>query len=242
MTSRDYLRTLGERSASIFLLLLISGDLIFILLHFLNTFALSRPYHLYNISEDRSYAEIYQYLKFWWIAALLLLIAWKNREWRHIAWGAVFLYFLADDSLQIHERGGLFIGPSLSFFPTFGLRLQDLGELAVSSIAAIPLLIFLLFAYRGGSQVFRKISQDIVLLILPLVFFGVVVDMAHQAIKGGGQVDFILGIVEDGGEMLSVSLLAWYFFLLSVRTDLRECYLFDFVRMIFNRFVFGRKS
>ena len=235
MTARDCIKTLNERSASIFLFLLLSGDFIFIVLHFLDFFVLKSSHHLYSIEQDRGYSEIYQYLKFCWIVALLLLIAWKSKEWRYLTWGAVFMYFLADDSLQIHEQVGLLIGPNFSFFPTFGLRLQDLGELAVSATAATLLLLPLLFAYRGGPQVFRKTSQDIVLLILPLVFFGVVVDMAHIAIKGGPKVSFILGVIEDGGEMLSVSLLAWYFFLLSVRGDIRKCYLCDFVKTLFKQ-------
>ena len=178
---------------------------------------------------------MYQYLKFCWIVALLLLTAWKNREWRYLTWGTVFLYFLADDSLQIHEQVGLLIGPNFSFLPTFGLRLRDFGELAVSATAASLLLIPLLFAYRGSPQVFRKTSQDIVLLVLPLVFFGVVVDMAQVAIKGSWQVSFILEVIEDGGEMLSVSLLAWYFFLLSVRSDSSRSYVCDFVKTLFKQ-------
>lgn len=235
MTARDCIRTISERSASIFLLLLLVGDLSFILLHLLSSLLLNSTYHLLSIEKDGGYSEIYQYLKFCWIIALLLLIAWKNRAWHYVTWVFVFLYFLADDSLQIHEHIGELVAANFNFIPPFGLRLRDLGELLVSATAATLLSIPLILAYRGGSQVFRKVSQDIALLILLLGFFGVVVDMVHVAINMGGKVRSILGVIEDGGEMLSVSLLAWYFFLLSVRRDLNSCYLCDLVRMVLKR-------
>ena len=46
------------------------------------------------------------------------------------------------------------------------------------------------------------------------------------------------GIIENGDKMLSVSLLAWYFFLLSVRSDISRCYLCDVVKRLFKHFKF----
>jgi hypothetical protein len=233
MTTRECIKTLNDRSASIFLILLLGGDLIYIAMHCLNTFALTTPNSLLDIHKDGGFAEMYQYLKFIWIVGLLLLIAHKNRAWRYLVWVGVFVYLLVDDSSMIHERFGRLIAASLTFTPPLGLRLQDVGELTVSAIAGSILLIPIILAYRGGSQVFRKTSQDITLLILLLVFFGVVVDMVHMAINLGWTVGFIVGVIEDGGEMLSVSLLAWYVFLRSVRDDIDSCYFFDFVPIPF---------
>lgn len=97
--------------------------------------------------------------------------------------------------------------------PILGLRLQDFGELAVSASAGIILLLSLILAYANGSEMFRKISQDFALLLCGLIFFGVVVDVIHVAINLGGKVNFVLGVIEDAGEMLSVSLILWYAFL-----------------------------
>ncbi len=63
---------------------------------------------------------------------------------------------------------------------------------------------------------------------------GVVVDMIHIVVPLG-TVSFILGVVEDGGEMLVVSLILWYIFLLNVRGDNAGCYLCDFVRIVLTR-------
>ena len=58
------------------------------------------------------------------------------------------------------------------------------------------LLSLLTWFYLNGSQAFKKMSQDILLLILTLVFFGVGVDMAHMAIKLGWEVKLILGVID----------------------------------------------
>lgn len=228
-TTREGINFLSNRSALIFLILLLGGDLIYIAVHCINTFALNTPNSLLDIHKDGGFAEMYQYLKFIWIVGLLFLVARRNRAWRYLVWVGFFVYLLVDDSSMLHERLGRLIAANLNFLPPLGLRLQDIGELVVSAIAGILFLIPLVLAYRDGSQVFRKTSQDLTLLILLLIFFGVVVDMVHMAVNLGWTVGFILGVIEDGGEMLSVSLLAWYVFLLSVRDDTDNCYLCDFV-------------
>ena len=64
MTARYCIKTLNERSASIFLFLLLSGDFVFIVLHFLSFSVLKSPYRLYDIGQDGGYSEMYQYIKF----------------------------------------------------------------------------------------------------------------------------------------------------------------------------------
>jgi hypothetical protein len=137
--------------------------------------------------------------------------------------------------MKIHELAGQSIKAHFNFTPHFGLRLQDFGELAITATAGILLFLPLVWAYRKGTQIFRKISLDIGLLVLVLVFFGVVIDMMHQAVHLGYSVYFIIGFVEDGGEMLAVSLILWYIFLLNVRGTNADCYLCDFVRKVLTR-------
>ena len=190
---------------------------------------------LFNMERGRGYPEIYQYIKFFWVIVLLFNLSLKNRSLHYIPWVLLFTYFLLDDSMKIHGRAGYLISEHFNFTPFFGLQLQDYGELAISATAGIFLLLPLVWAYRKGTQIFRKISLDIGLLVLVLVFFGVVVDMMHAAVHLGNAVDFIMGLVEDGGEMLAVSLVLWYIFLLNVRGDNAGCYLCDFVRIVLTR-------
>ena len=235
ITAQECIKTLNERSASLFLALLICGDLAFVVLHFINGLTPIIVMPLRELGRDGGYPELYQYLKFLWIIILLIFVSLRNASLLYVAWAAVFAYFLLDDSFQIHERVGRYIAANLSLVPTLGLRLQDYGELAVSAAAGIILFLPLVWAYRKGSRMFRKISQDFALLISILIFFGVVVDMAHIAIRLGRTVDFVLGVIEDGGEMLSVSLILWYAFLMMVRDRDSGCYLCDCARIVLTR-------
>jgi len=234
-TTSECIRNINEHSALLFLILLLCADLAFIALHSINTLTPFLNNSLYSLERERSYPEMYQYLKWLWIIILLVYVSILRRSFSYIAWGLVFTYFLCDDALSIHERVGRHVAGSLTLTPPLGLRLQDLGELAVSAAAGMILLSLVIWACLHGSQAFKKMSQDMMLLVLALVFFGVVVDMAHISIELGRKVNFILGVIEDGGEMLVASLILWYVFLLSVRDENATSYLCDFVRVVLTR-------
>jgi hypothetical protein len=229
------LRNINEHSALLFLILLLFADLAFIVLHSIDILTPFLNNSLLPLGRERGYPEMYQYLKWFWIIILLGCLSISRRSFSYISWGLVFTYFFCDDALSIHERVGNHIAGNLTITPPLGLRLLDLGELAVSAAAGMILLSLVILAYLQGSQAFKKMSQDMLLLILALAFFGVVVDMAHTSIKLGGKVDFILGVIEDGGEMLVASLILWYVFLLSVRDGNATSYLCDFVRVVLTR-------
>ena len=252
MTIRGCLEELNERSATIFLILILCADLVFLGMHFITAifgdskwilesnlleriFVALLECELFNIERERGYAEMYQYIKFFWIIVLLFTLSLKNRSIHYIPWILLFTYLLLDDSIPIHGRAGQFFAENFNFVPFFGLRLQDYGQLAISATAGIFLFLPLVWAYRKGVQIFRKISLDIGLLFLILVFFGVVVDMLHSAVHLGNTVGFIIGFVEESGEMLAVSLVLWYVFLLNVRDTNTNCYLCDFVRILLIR-------
>ena len=69
-----------------------------------------------------------------------------------------------------------------------------------------------MIAYARGSELYRRITLDLGLLFGLLVFFGVGVDFLHSALTVGKRSDFAVGLIEDGGEMLAMSLLVWYSF------------------------------
>ena len=248
MTTRSCLEALNERSATIFLILLLCADLAFFGMHFIVAIIDDIKWviesdklkwilkgDLFNVARERGYPEIYQYIKFFWIIVLLFNLSLKNRSLHYIPWVLLFTYFLVDDSMKIHELAGDSIKAHFNFTPYFGLRMQDYGELAITATAGIFLFLPLVWAYRKGTQIFKNISLDIGLLVLVLVFFGVVIDMMHQAVHLGYSVYFIIGFVEDGGEMLAVSLILWYIFLLNVRGTNADCYLCDLVRNILTK-------
>jgi len=215
----EFIKNISENKAVLFLVLLLCADLAFIALHSIETLSPYIDSALYSLETEGGYPEIYQCLKWFWIIMLLAFVVVSRRSWSYASWGAVFTYFLVDDGLSIHERVGHFIAGKLSFNPPLGLRLQDIGELAVSAAAGMILLSLVIWVYRRGTQVFKKVSRDMLMMLLAFAVFSVFFDMAHIAIKWGWKMTFFLGVIEDGGEMLVASLILWYTFLLSVRDE-----------------------
>lgn len=224
------LKQMNEHSASLLLLLLITTDLVFILLHVINAITHLPNAFLFDITRDRGYGEMYQYIKFFWVIMLFAYIVKSTKCYSYIAWMLVFTYFLFDDSLKIHELFGQYIAKALNFNPPFNFRPQDLGELAASAIAGTFLLVSTVTAYLLGSPTFRKISVDMLLFVIALAFFGVFVDIAKHAFHIGRVLSFGFGIIEDGGEMVVVSLTLWYVILLAIRKGESDLFLYDLMR------------
>jgi hypothetical protein len=231
----QYIKNFNEQSATLFLALLLCADFMFIALHSISDLTPYLNNEFFYLGNDAGYPEFYQYIKWLWIIILLIHISKIRGSFRYVTWALVFTYFLFDDALRLHEIVGDFIERNLDLSPPFGLRLQDIGELVVSASVGMILLSFVTLAYLNGEEAFKKMSQDMLLLILALVFFGVGVDMAHVAIKLGWKVRFVLGVIEDGGEMVIASLILWYVFFFSARDANRSSYICDCIRIVLAR-------
>ncbi len=55
--------------------------------------------------------------------------------------------------------------------------------------------------------------------VLLLIFFAFILDMAHVALSLRGGIGFFMGVIEEGGELFSVSFLTWYLFHQNVQPD-----------------------
>ncbi|MBK5940722.1 hypothetical protein [Halochromatium roseum] len=201
-----------EKQSNRFLLLFLLADLVFILVHIGFKLGLvTSP--LFSIEEDLGYAEVYQYIKEYWIVLLLLTLAIGHGRFIYFAWSLLFAYLLFDDSLQIHERLGGYLANALQLLPILELRAQDLGELVVTLLFGTLLFAIIGIAYLYADHIARQASRHLFALVLFLALFGVFVDMLHSAIHWGEP--FWL-LIEDGGEMLIMSVIAWYVFQLGV--------------------------
>ncbi|MBD1858298.1 MULTISPECIES: hypothetical protein [Leptolyngbya] len=198
--------------------LLVLTDLGFILLHFLVFIYSSRQWsptsdvHFYSVERDRGMPEFFQYTKEFWCVLILGFIALRKRVLTYLSWMFLFLYLLLDDSLSIHENLGLYVGNQLGFTTLFGLRSADYGEILVSGVIGLCLLAGIGFAYRMGDQVFRKSSKVLIKSLLALVVFGIVTDTIH--IVTPDQFNKMIGLLEDGGEMLVMSAMTAFIFML----------------------------
>jgi hypothetical protein len=151
-------------------------------------------------------------MKFVWVVILLVHIAIITRHKGYFSWILVFLYFLADDALQIHERTGQFMGQRLTFEPPFGMLIRDVGEIAAFAVFGLPLLALLVWTYYRGAHVFKRISRDLLLLVFVFAFLVVVVDTVHAALDLSNIWGRVWTLTEDSGEMIIVSIITWYVF------------------------------
>lgn len=162
------------------------------------------------LHAERGWPEQFGHAKEAASAALLLLLWRRTRSGVFAAWAAVFACALVDDRLRVHERAGGWVARRLSLPEgVAGLRGQDLGELTVWGLAGvIPLIAVAVLHRRSPGQV-RAASRGMAVVVGGYVFFGVVVDQLH-AMTMGGPLDRPLGILEDGGELVMLSVAVCY--------------------------------
>ncbi len=189
-------------------ILLISADLIFIIIHCLNIYGLIERNNLYSIVNEHGYSEIFQYLKEFWVFIILFHLFVKKRSVTLLIWAFLFLYVLLDDSLTIHETLGEYLANYFEIKPRFNLRSVDFGELLVSFTVGCSFMVLLLLTYLRSKYNFQKISQHLFTFLLALAFFGIFIDMLHVFFDDNHK----LGLIEDGGEMLVMSIITAYVF------------------------------
>lgn len=200
------------------LLILLSVDFAFILINVVAVVAkdahlISSVPTMLKITEDRALPEDFNYLKWLVICVALVWTSLRDRWLAPVLWAVVFLIILVDDSFQLHER----VGSSLSgWFELHDSALfdgKDIGELAVFAAMGLLSLSIVAVLLRQRDHASRLLSRRYLLIVLILGFFGVGIDAVHSVIAHqtyGTSITTVLsqllGMVEDGGEMLVASL------------------------------------
>ena len=222
----QYIRKVSEHSASLLLLLFLGADFAFIVLDIMNA-TLGPSSSLCSISGFCAYLKSYQLVKLFWTVLLFAYILKSTRCSGYVAWILVFAFLLVDEASLMHQKIGGYIANSFTAYLPHTLGLQPrYFELAVLVIAGTFLLAIVAWAYFRSPQSFRKISNDLLLFVVPLLFFGVLTDVA-AAVKLGAVVNSVSDIVEDGGEMVVLSLIVWYLFLLAMRNGEFDLFLHE---------------
>lgn len=199
-------RRLCPRFAGRVLVALVLVDAVFVFLHVLHRLKVGPFADLsFDLTRDGGHPEVFQYLKALTIAAVLAALAWRHRSATFGVWALVFLYLALDDALSIHERGGARLAGALALSPAWGLRAIDLGELIVLAATACAVALAVAALMLRGRAGLRRVSRDLLVLLALLAAFGVGVDALHAIAMGHGWLG--LGMVEDGGEMLVMSLI-----------------------------------
>lgn len=195
------------------LLLLICADAGFILLHLIDLQTGWLREARVSLELDGGPAEIYQYVKEFWVVVCMAVAYVSTRRVAYASWALVFLFLLLDDSATVHEHAGNWLGRQYQFQAPFGLRPNDVGELLFAAAVGLTILAGVGAAAWRGSEQCRRISRDLGCLVVALGLVGVVVDTLHViAYFAQSLLEQVLLVVEDGGEMLVMSALMAYAF------------------------------
>ncbi|WP_157525130.1 hypothetical protein [Microbacterium yannicii] len=199
----------GQRSVLLVAAMVVGIDAILGLLHIVAMVGWDAP-NVLRVDMDGSYAEAYQYVKYFWVVILLTLFAVARRSWSLAAWIPLFVYFLADDALLVHELAGYAFSLQPWSFGVGPVSAQTIGELGVSAIALLVLGLPIVLAYARADAKTRMIHLSLVVLVVVMLVFAVVIDFAHSFFIDIRILDRAMGFVEDFGEMLVLSAIVVY--------------------------------
>ena len=203
----------GRRPEVTLLILLICADAAFILLHVLYVETQWLRGVRVSLEAERGMPETYQYVKEFWIVACMMTAFWHTRHALHAAWAGVFTFVLLDDAAQIHERIGTWFGQRYSLPAAFGMRPDDAGELLFAALVGATMLTAIFYASWRATEQLRRISRDMLCLLVAFAVLGVLVDTLHAiAYLQRSAFERLLLILEDGGEMIVMSALTVYAF------------------------------
>ena len=192
------------------LIVLLALDIMLVVFDVINFYHPFANSDRYDIETNDSYAEDFQNFKWIIMIIALSLIAMFRQQKRYLAWILVFLFLFLEDVFRIHQNLGLFLYDALGM--TSGQRGGKIMELFAAAFLGFIFVAPLLQAYKTADAIFRKHSRALLLLLVLFLFCAVVIDQLHRlaVIQYNWKYNVVFGILEDGGELITESLLTGY--------------------------------
>lgn len=195
---------------TVLLVALILIDLVFGCLHVLACLDYL-PDVQYNLVLDTSYAERFQYLKLGSCALFMTMAFWVKGNVFRFGFALLFLGLFIEDAFQIHEQVYRYGEHLLHIEDSPNLEGKDYWELLYASVIGLLLAaVFGLAIFRGSRGASFAAARWLFVGLAALAVFGVGVDVIHSSVEQtstGALIPALLGLVEDGGEMVTVSAL-----------------------------------
>lgn len=190
---------------------LLITDFSFIILHLLFRYTYFSTDLGLALEVDRGFSEVFQYIKEYWIALAIGFLALRSRSVLYGVLAALFLYVLLDDAAKLHEKFGAVLSQRLGLSDFLGVQAQDWGELGFYSGIALFFVGLIALAYRTGQAAAKRMTRQLLLLLCMFACFAVGLDLLHSAIRVPA-LDPVLVALEDGSELIAMSVIATYVF------------------------------
>lgn len=136
------------------------------------------------------------------------LVAWRSRHATILlSIVATCAILLIEDGLFVHERIGWALEPVLTdIAPSVDpLVWMQVGELAWWCVLVAILVTTFVVGWIRSTRESRIDAATIAVFFLAFAFFSVVVDSAHAFVAPGTVADGVLTLIEDGGELISMT-------------------------------------
>jgi hypothetical protein len=204
---------LRDRALVGWLLALLVGNLVLVALH--SAYFVCLRYGLdawprdpaFSLAANFGFAQLFNSVQTVLLIGLLFRLAAQTREALYLALGAVFVIVLLDDALAFNQVLGELLVSALGIVDRPRLKAQSMAEMMVYGLLALPLLAALAAAYLRARPAHRAGGRGFLTLLAVLTFFATVMDLVHLAfIKSFSGSRLLLEVVEEGGEMMAVSL------------------------------------
>ncbi len=166
-------------------------------------------YGPWNLSMDGSYGELFDYLKTALLVLFLIVARLRSRQPAYSAWAATFLLVVLDDALQLHEQAETALVELLRLHGWLGLRPADVASLVIAGGIAAVVVPSLVTAHGRSDTLARRHSLLLAACLVLLGLFAVGFDLVHAELDqraAGSAIVSLAGLVEDGGEMVALSL------------------------------------
>jgi hypothetical protein len=148
----------------------------------------------FRLGRDRGCAEIVQYLKLGLVLYMLAALHPARGSPLIRAWIILFVAILLDDSLGIHEAFGELFWIVIGSGEPVTQRAKDLAEAGGFALLEGSICLYILWRHVHAPANQRASSLWMMAGLVPLVFFGMVLDIAHSP------------LTEQIGEMAGMSL------------------------------------
>ncbi|GAL71306.1 hypothetical protein JCM19302_983 [Jejuia pallidilutea] len=197
----------------IILRVLLIVDLLFIVIHILiakfNNF---NPDSLLLDAKGFGYPECFQYLKYLVIMGIVAYLFFLKKWYFYKLMFLLFAGFLVDDFFQLHYLASSVLSNLFYSYSEYNYVALGVGQLIYSLIIILFFLSLALLFYRLTSNQEKAEFLNIFMLLCFFLFFGLGVDLLHMFFKEHGSASLLLTIIEEGGEMFTLSTLVWYFY------------------------------
>jgi hypothetical protein len=200
------------------LLVLLAVDLVFLGLHVAHVWGEWREVETlfsdrrFSIEHEGGLGEGWEAVKTVLCVLALLDVARRTGQRAYAAAAFGFTVALIDNVFELHETGGTWLAAGLQDTArAFEAAPQALGEVAIFASLGLLIAAVLWLGFRRTARGHWPAAAVAAALLAALAAVGVGLDLLHAAVGGLRRaVDRGFGFMEDGGELLILSLAAAY--------------------------------